>query len=62
MNEVIGNITVILISANEAPDQISDNLKIVTDILTESAEVIERDIVSMEVINDVSNDDDDASD
>ena len=57
VNAVISNVTSIVISANETSDQNSDNLRVVADILTQSAEVIQSQNVSLGVINDVSNDD-----
>ena len=54
MNTVINNVTIIVSSANETSDQNRDNLKVVADILTRSANVIQTQNVSLEVASQVS--------
>ena len=54
MNSVINNVTSIVSSANETSDQNRDNLEVVADILTQSANVIQTQNVSLEVVSQVS--------
>ena len=54
VNSVINNITSIVSSANETSDQIGENVDIVADVLTQSANVIQTQNVSLEVASQVS--------
>ena len=54
VNTVINNVTRIVSSVNEASDQNRDNLEVVADVLTQSANVIHTQNVSLEVARQVS--------
>ena len=53
VNSVIENVTSIVSSANETSDQNRDNLEVVADVLTQSANVIQTRNVSLEVVSQV---------
>ena len=54
MNEVISNLTSIVTTANETSDQNSDNLEVVANLLTQSADVIMTQNASLAVITQVN--------
>ena len=54
VDSVIKNITGIVASANQTSDQNADNLKVVTNVLTQSVDVIQTGNVSLEVANNVT--------
>ena len=54
VNSVINNVTSIVSSANETSDQNRDNLEVVADVLTQSANVIQTQNLSLEVASQVS--------
>ena len=54
VNEVISNLTSIVTTANETSDQNSDNLEVVANLLTQSADVIMTQNASLAVITQVS--------
>ena len=54
VNSVINNVTSIVSSANETSDQNRDNLDIVADVLTQSANVIQSQNLTLEVASQVS--------
>ena len=54
VDSVINIVTRIVSSANETSDQNRDNLKVVADVLTQSATVIQTQNVSLEVARQVS--------
>ena len=52
---MISNVTNVVSSANQTSDQNIDNLRVVSNVLSQSAQVIQTNMnVSIEVINDVS--------
>ena len=53
VNSVINNVTSVVSSANETSDQNRDNLKVVTDVLTQSVNVIQTQNVSLKVASQV---------
>ena len=53
VNEVISNLTSIITTANETSDQNSDNLRVISDVLTQSVNILTQN-VSLEVANQVS--------
>ena len=52
VNEVISNLTSIITTANETSDQNSDNLRVISDVLTQSVNILTQN-VSLEVANQV---------
>ena len=54
VNSVINNVTSIVSSANETSDQNRDNLDIVADVLTQSANIIQSQNLTLEVASQVS--------
>ena len=54
VNAVINNVTSIVMSANDAADQTSDNLRVVANVLTQSVQVIQTQTASLEVVSQVS--------
>ena len=55
VDNVIDGVSGLVSSANQASDQNSDNLRVVTNVLTESAGLIQSGNVSLEVVDSVSN-------
>ena len=55
VNQVISNITDIISTANETSDQSSDNLRVISDVLMQSVDIILTQNVSLEVANQVNN-------
>ena len=55
VNQVISNITEIITTANETADQSSDNLRVISDVLMQSVDIILTQNVSVEVANQVNN-------
>ena len=55
VNQVISNITDIISTANETSDQTSDNLRVISDVLMQSVDIILTQNVSLEVANQVNN-------
>ena len=55
VGNVIGSVSGLVSSANQASDQNSDSLRVVTNVLTESAGLIQSGNVSLEVVDSVSN-------
>ena len=55
VDNVIGSVSGLVSSANQASDQNSDSLRVVTNVLTESAELIQSGNVSLKVVDSVSN-------
>ena len=49
VNQVISNITEIITTANETSDQSSDNLRVISDVLMQSVDIILTQNVSLEV-------------
>ena len=54
VNQVISNITEIITTANETSDQSSDNLRVISDVLMQSVDIILTQNVSVEVANQVN--------
>ena len=54
VNQVISNITEIITTANETSDQSSDNLRVISDVLMQSVDIILTQNVSLEVVNQVN--------
>ena len=55
MDKVISNVTNIIRSANQTSDQNSDNLRVVADVLTQTASVIQAHNVSLNLVTEVRN-------
>ena len=54
VNSVINNVTSIVSSANETSDQNRDNLEVVADALTQSANIIQSQNLTLKVASQVS--------
>lgn len=54
VNSVVNNVTNIVASANQTSDQNSDNLKIVANVLTQTAQVVQTQNVSLNLVTQVS--------
>ena len=55
MDKVISNVTNIIRSANQTSDQNSDNLKVVANVLTQTASVIQAHNMSLNLVTEVRN-------
>ena len=53
VNLVISNVTNIVAAANQTSDQNSDNLKIVANLLTQTAQVVQTQNVSLNLVTQV---------
>ena len=51
---VVENLTQVVVTTNETSDQNTDNLKVITNTLTETSRLIKNNNVPLEVINEVS--------